>query len=852
MMKYEGGRTPLKAHRLLCVIVPLMILLITAFTYQNMRRIYLQNLIYTKEADTDQADSIDDLLDYCSGSILMYADTVDAVGDITRYEKNSPFQSLFLVEKDGTLRYGNTVKDIRATDIVTRGMQGKNGIMVDYNAIFSEGVSFVFYAPVYENGSLERVVVGVLAQAQFAKALDSKSFGSPSMTYLVSTEGQIISASNGGQEWIGKNLFLDYHREDTFLSTTLDGLNRKQITKEALSTVLYNGGSFGYNYRRDGVSESAYVKTLKHSDYALMRVFPESVTTAMKSSVNRSTITVAIAQIALFAVYLFFVILESRGQNTKLKKENETVHQILEAFYGIYYRFCVVDLMNDTYEYLEMGNLEQLGIPKRGRYTELCQQLSGLVNHNVADGDIWMKYNINELKVQLSPREPVMRREVYMQVDGGKWETVTFSGLNYSENTPQKMIFAIQDVTAEHERIVRLNQTLWEASQDANAANAAKSDFLSHMSHDIRTPLNGILGMTAIAKHHKNEPERVQNCIAKIQSSGEFLLGLVNEILDISKIESGKIVLEKQKVFIRDLLEEVYDMIQVSARKKHQQLIRNDQTRHHWVIADFTRLKSILVNILSNAVKYTPENGTIECTVSEKRMDASGNAEFLFECKDNGIGMSEEFLATIFEPFSRADDKTVQSEQGTGLGLCIVKNMARLMGGDVTVSSKLGEGSTFRVYVSLAVCEDEDREESAQDEDGLEAEVKFRGLRCLLVDDNELNCEIAREILEMTEIGVEIAGNGREAVEMYENHPDEYYQIILMDVQMPVMNGYEATKAIRASKKQDSKSIPIIALTANAYAEDIRASIDAGMNEHLAKPIHIEELYRMMRKFIAQ
>ena len=850
MKPEDKQQNPLKVHRILLAIIPLMILTIGAFAFQNSRRIHLQNQAYTKEAATSQAESVDELIDHCSESILMYADTLKSLGDISKYEKNSPFQKMFLVGKDGKLTEGETPKDVSSTDIILRGFQGKTGIMVDYDSVVSDEVTIIFYAPVMENSSVDSVVVGILARSQLEKVLDSTNFGTSSITYLVSTEGKIISASEAEQEWIGKNLFMDYHKNDTFLATTLDKLSKSHVTKESLNTVLFNGGSFGYTYRHDGTEENAYIIPLAYSDFAIMKVFPSEVTFAMKSSMNRATIMLSVNLVFLFAVYLVFVIVDNRRKNTKLKKENETVHQILEAFYSIYYRFCVVDLADDTYEYLQFGELSGYEIEKKGKFPDLCRKLSRLVDADAGDGDIWAEYDSQKLKDLLSAEEPIMRREVFMHLDEGRWENVTFIGLDYSEGVPGKMILAVQDITAEHKKMVCVNQMLKEASRDARAANDAKSDFLSRMSHDIRTPLNGILGMTTIAKHHKDEPERIMNCLNKIDSSGEFLLGLVNEILDISKIESGKMMLDKEETDINELLEEVHDMIRGSVREKKQQLIWNNQAEHRYVIADKNRLKNIMLNILSNAVKYTQEYGKIEFTVSEENPDASGHAVFVFECRDNGIGMTEEFLETIFEPFVRADHKAVQNEQGSGLGLCIVKSMARLMGGDISVKSKLGEGSTFRVHVSLRISDVGEASRKAERNETFLGTVRFDGARCLLVDDNELNREIACEIIGMTGVEVETASNGKEAADMFMEHPEGYYQIIFMDIQMPVMNGHEACRVIRSSGKADSTSVPIIAMTANAYVEDRKASADAGMNEHLAKPINVELLYKVMSKYL--
>ena len=472
-MKFKGKQSPLKVHQILFIIAPLMILTIIAFAFQNSKRIQIQNQIYTKEVAMGQAESIDELIDNCNESILMYADMAKSFysfSDISKYEENSPFQSLFLVRKDGTFANGQKNEQsaaIRETDVILRGSQGKTGIMIDYDAVISDEVTIVFYAPVIKNGTVSKIVVGTLAQAQLEKVMDVENFGYSSMTCLVSNDGDIISGSKMAQEWIGKKLFLDYHQDDTFLSTTLDDLPKQHLTKESLKTVLYNGGSFGYSYKHDGTTENAYVVTLNHSNFALMKVFPSAVTAAMENSMNRATIVLSIVLIVLFGIYLIYVIVDYRRTNTKLRKENETVYQILEAFYGIYDRFCIVDLEADTYEYLQFGELKNHGIEKKGSYAQLRKKLSALVDSDSADGDIWTRYDVETLKNVLSTMYPVMRKEVFMRLEEEKWENITFIGLDYMEDTPKKMIFAVQDITAEHEKMVHMNEMLKEVSRDA-------------------------------------------------------------------------------------------------------------------------------------------------------------------------------------------------------------------------------------------------------------------------------------------------------------------------------------------------------------------------------------------------
>lgn len=410
---------------------------------------------------------------------------------------------------------------------------------------------------------------------------------------------------------------------------------------------------------------------------------------------------------------------------------------------------------------------------------------------------------------------------------------------------------------------IKQHKALKEAFEAANKANNAKSDFLSRMSHDIRTPMNAIIGMTAIATAHINDKERVQYSLGKIDASSRHLLGLINEVLDMSRIESGKISLNEDKFNLPELINNLLVMVQPQAKKHNHSLeVHILDIKHENVIGDSLRLQQAFVNIMGNAVKYTPDNGTICLTVKEapSHNDATGYYEFIFE--DNGIGMPEEYIGRIFEPFSRVEDVRTSKIQGTGLGMAITQNIIHMMDGEILVESKEGKGSKFTITLFLKLQENQEQEknpsslEDGTDNGNLEQKLKntrennYSGKRLLLVEDNEINREIAIEILGMTDIQIEEAHNGKEAVEKFQSKEPGYYDVILMDVQMPVMNGYEATTAIRLLERPDAGTIPVIAMTANAFAEDIADSKNAGMNEHLAKPLDVTKLNEVLKKYL--
>ncbi len=540
-------------------------------------------------------------------------------------------------------------------------------------------------------------------------------------------------------------------------------------------------------------------------------------------------------------------------------------------------------------------------------------------------------------------------------------------------------IYAIQTITEEKEAQFQSQLALKNAYEAANRANHAKSDFLARMSHDIRTPMNAIIGMTAIAAAHIDERERVADCLKKITSSGKHLLTLINEVLDMSKIESGKLELTEEEFNLHELIDNMLTMVQPQVEGKNQTLsVSVKALEHEGVIGDVLHIQQVFMNIMGNAVKYTPQGGHLRFTVTEKEIDKPkiGCYEFVFE--DDGIGMSKEFIGRIFEPFSREDETKHNKIQGTGLGLAIVANIVRMMDGEIKVESTQGEGSKFTVTLYLKLQEQEefsfeniidlpvlvvdDQQEDCEsacmllndigiksewvlsgreaverirENDGyfavildwkmpkmdgietaraireiaggsiliilsdcewgeIEAEAKEAGIdsfitkplyksgliylfkhlvngdsdenknpldqidsnafadkRILLAEDNEINAEIAHEIFCRAGLTVEYARNGQEAVSMLTASEPGYYDMVFMDIQMPIMNGYEATRAVRAAGREDLKEIPIIAMTANAFAEDVRDAMQAGMNQHIAKPLDVKQLIAVLRKWLS-
>ena len=387
-------------------------------------------------------------------------------------------------------------------------------------------------------------------------------------------------------------------------------------------------------------------------------------------------------------------------------------------------------------------------------------------------------------------------------------------------------------------------QQLEAALQMAERANAAKSAFLATVSHEIRTPLNVIIGMTQIAKKEDQDIALLKDCLKKIENSGKHLLSLVNDVLDMSKIESGELVLYPEVYTYDEFREKIESIIIPGCEQKNITFIEKGNATHHPIITDSMRFNQIMLNLLSNAIKYTPEGGEIQFRYDNKIKNQKMYCDFCVQ--DNGIGMSKEFLSKVFLPFAQERTEHTKSIQGTGLGLPIAKAIVDKMGGSIHVVSEKGKGTTFYVHLTFPLADAKEEPVFVKEQ---RADL-LKGKKILIVEDYELNAMILEKILENKQADVIIASNGKEAIDMFDESEVGEISAILMDVRMPVMNGLEATRQIRMKERLDAMTVPIFAMTANAYAGDRRKSMQAGMNEHLSKPVDVEVLYQMLDRYV--
>ncbi len=952
-------------------LITAIIIAFVLFTHQTRERTIEQNAIYVEDSVTQNARHIDRMLLNMRNSISSMAYVCSNTMDPAEINKerldtiaeNSYFMFLnFIDDKQQSRGISGSKLDVSQRRYYLDGMNGNVGIDVIFDSTMSDETLVVFYSPVKNGDKVSGVLVGYCNESQMRDVLSASFFGETSETYLCMDDGSIIAQSTNNDD-----------RENIF--DTRYGMTDEEHND--LIRAFENHEPKGFTYQGSKGRGNAYVTKLSNVDWMLMQTFPSTVTSRMVSDANRAGFILESILLGLFAIYIAAILISARRKQKAILKENQKFTSIVDGVTNLFTRFIVVDLENNSYEYLR--NFSEYDVPKSGVYTDMHHRMIHLyrydANSTVNPETVFSK---EYLQQHLDANTPYLQFE-YMTEDGKHWDNVSVIAMSRENGVSQTVLFAIQDITDLKREELRTRTALQEAYNAADFANHAKSDFLSRMSHDIRTPMNAVMGMTAIAAMHLDDTERVRDCLNKITISSRHLLGLINEILDMSKIESGKFTLNEEEIDLSSMIDDLLTIMhpQIAAKNQHLKINVTNIT-HEKVIGDSMRIQQVFVNIMGNAVKFTPEGGNIVMTLTEKPSGVSGSGcyEFIFE--DTGIGMSKDFIGRIFEPFARASDSRTGRIEGSGLGMPIAQNIVRLMNGDIKVESELGKGSKFTVTLYLPLCGEDSGDIShlkdlsvlvvdddqitcenacdllasigmqsewvtsgddaierltaaqeanrhyaavildwkmpgkdgvqtareirhkinkdipiiilsAYDWSAIEHEARAAGVnafitkplfksrltyvmknlvtpdsipdnsdvnqlrsanyenkRILLVEDNQLNMEIAEEILSTTGVTVEKAYDGKEAVDKIMAMPENYYDLIFMDIQMPNMNGYEATSALRMSEREDLKKIPIIAMTANAFSDDVYQSKAVGMNEHISKPIDISTLLKVL------
>lgn len=539
------------------------------------------------------------------------------------------------------------------------------------------------------------------------------------------------------------------------------------------------------------------------------------------------------------------------------KREEEKVYQleIINALSIDYTNVFMVNLMTNRIRIVRMNDVagafysDELG----EQYYDDALEFYIDVSVYADDRDMMrMAFSRDNILRQLIKRETFyvnFRSNINNKLQYMKLKVVRIGDIKETGN----FLLAFMNVDDEIEHEMKQKKLLQDTLSMAESASHAKTMFLSNMSHDIRTPMNAIIGFTTLALNHISEQAMVKTYLDKIKSSSNHLLSLINDVLDMSRIESGKMKINKTVSTVEKIVGDVDTVMQSQIQMKHLEyslIKRGNLTRP--VMMDGLRLNQILINIVGNAVKYTPEYGKVQFMITEMPSISDNTSSYQFRIKDNGIGMSKKFLEKIFTPFERDENKAIAKIQGTGLGLAITKSLVDIMEGSIFVKSEEGKGSEFLVCFDLENAKEVELSVEEKKENVYESSVidSFKDVRILLVEDNELNREIATELLKSVGFILDEAENGSQAVQMVNDSPAGYYKVILMDVMMPVMNGYESTKKIRSLEDKAKANVPIIAMTANAFEEDKNQAIECGMDKFVSKPFDINDLLVKLKEMI--
>ena len=529
-----------------------------------------------------------------------------------------------------------------------------------------------------------------------------------------------------------------------------------------------------------------------------------------------------------------------------LGKQVKNTRQALHALGTAYYHISLLNLKTKKIELVKRSRERELDI--KDDTADWNPQFE-IIKDIIAEPFV-QKYmdffDIQTMAARLHKKESMSSE---FKKKNGSWFLSMVVPQSYDKNgNITSVLIANRDVTDEKMRELRQEEELREAKLKAECANKAKSSFLFNMSHDIRTPMNAIIGYTELASRHLQETDRLGRYLEKIQICGKELLSMLGNVLDLARIENNKVEMEYTVSNVHECFENCIIMFQQQAESKNQRLSLTEQMIYPYVYMDEPHLSEICLNIISNAIKYTNTGGIISCNVRQESCEKEDWCNMIITITDNGIGMSEEFQKRIFETFERERNTTLSRVDGSGIGMGITKKLVELMDGTIEVKSRQGEGSTFTVTIPCRKASEEDA--LVRKNSNLSNQNCLNGVRILLVEDNEINTEIARELLTDEGCIVETANDGVACIDMIEKADADYYKMILMDIQMPVMNGYDAILAIRKMKDTEKARIPIIAMTANVFAEDIQKILSVGMNDHVEKPVDMNILVPTMMKYL--
>ena len=704
-----------------------------------------------------------------------------------------------------------------------------------------------FYTSIYDDsGNITGILIGRYDEEKMKDILSASFFGEESGVFLCNGDGTIITTTDERFSASGNilDLLSEVVAEDTFKTIknnlSSDGFSE---TKKLSFSFSYAGGTVNAC-----LVQLPLMNGVSADNWIILQTFPASVTSQMQLNANLQGLMLGLGLLFTLAIYIVLILLLGHFRNKKLVKEKTEMTYVVDGLAKLYDRFIYVNLNDKTYQYIGDTYSTDCVIPPKGGYDEFYTVMMNTFEDVYEKADLAKRLEIEEIKSDMRDGTAHLRYEYRSKGSRTRWDDLSLICLSRDkEGEATEMLIARQNISELKEKELQSQSVLKEAFRAAEDANRAKSDFLSSMSHDIRTPMNAVLGFSALIEQSVDKPEKVAEYNKKIQSAGQHLIELINDLLDMSKIESGKFKLNLSKFSMAGLLDEISSVMTPQAKDRgHIFNVRADEELHDTYLGDRLRISQILINLISNAVKYTPEGGQIDFIVQAGEKFYDNISDVIFIVKDNGIGMSEEFQKRIFMPFEREERTLTRKVQGTGLGMAITKNLVDLMGGTIELQSQENVGTTFTLTLHLVTVEQAEQSASARPSD--KDNNPLEGMSFLIAEDNEINAEIIGDLLSLAGAKCEIAENGKIAVQMFEKSKSGKYDMVFMDVQMPILNGYEATRAIRESTHPEAKTIPIVAMTANAFAEDVKNALDSGMNAHLAKPVSLDAIKGMVEQ----
>ena len=700
------------------------------------------------------------------------------------------------------------------------------------NSVVPDKPEIMVFAVPTEKGSYQGFDYEAIAvtynNKDLVDSLKISAFEGHGSTFAVLPDGRVVLDSSSADMRGVHNILAMLKNSAGFTAEQVD----------ALQDSFAAGESGNLEFSINGVSYYMVYGSASFQNWTILGIAPKSVVNANMNRLQYTTMAVMSGTTGMLAVAALLLVVQNNRQ--KLRKKDQQLLAREELFSNLSRNVDDVFLMIDT----ETSKVEYV--------SPNVQRILGLSPEAVQE-DLYVLYPAGD-------DSGASRLENLMQMEQGvqqEWERefvnqetgepryIHVTGFINDVQGARKCIVDLSDRTGEHQTTLAVEAAL----EVAEKASKAKTDFLSNMSHDIRTPMNAIIGITTLMKNELHQPEKLAEHLGKLETSGRLLLGIINDILDMSRIESGKTTLNIEKTNLPQQVSQLDSIIRQQASQRRQTFTVENHVQHENVLADPNRLNQVLMNILSNAVKYTPQGGHIRLDV-EELSHTEHYAKYRFVVQDDGIGMSAVYQKTLFDPFTREEKSGTNRVQGTGLGMAITKSIVDLMGGTIHVESAPGKGSRFEVVLELPIDAEADKVQTASalpEED--EAVSPLSGMSFLCAEDNAINAEILEMLLETKGASCTICSNGQEIVDAFASVKPGEYDMILMDVQMPVMDGLEATRRIRNGENPLGRTIPILAMTANAFLEDMQKSKEAGMDEHLSKPVDIAALEQTVKRF---